>query len=247
MTKILLLVSLCTILSSCNKDTGQTNCPTNSTTTKPALVSTEPAVGSSSACPADDGTSTPGDGTVVDTPPVTPSEPGSDVPHEALIFDANISFTNFDKSEQAKVDKAIEIIKKVVASSEFRNRVLNFTYNGKKQFVDNNGLTNAQIYQSLLDASEELLPGKDHQMDLELELYYSWTSTVGYTYPDDLRIYMNTKFFDSYTPAEVADNVFHEWTHKLGYDHDSSYSVSRDSSVPYALGYLIEELGRKYE
>ena len=84
-------------------------------------------------------------------------------------------------------------------------------------------------------------------MDLDLELYYSIRSTVGYTYADGLRIWMNTKFFDSYSPAEVAGNVFHEWTHKLGFTHASNYSLSRDSSVPYALGYLVEELGKQYE
>ena len=84
-------------------------------------------------------------------------------------------------------------------------------------------------------------------MDFELELYYASRNTIGYTYPDVLRIWMNTKYFDSYTPSEVAGNVFHEWTHKLGFEHATTHSVSRDSSVPYAIGYLIKELGKEYE
>lgn len=182
------------------------------------------------------------------TPPIeTPTDPDPEVPNEAYIFDANIKFVNFEREDEEKVHKAIEIIKKVIQSSEFKAKVLNFTYNKKQSFVDNNGLTNAQVYQKLLDGAEDLKPAIDHTMDLELELYYSWRSTVGYTYPSGLRIWMNTKFFDYYTPSEVAGNIFHEWTHKLGFDHASSYSVSRDNSVPYALGYLIEELGKKYE
>lgn len=181
----------------------------------------------------------------VDAPPVTGE--AIDVPAEALIFDIDANLTYFDSNDETKVQKAFAIIKKVVASKEFKDRVLNFSYGAKKTYVDNDGLTNAEIYQKLLDGSEELMPGIDHQMDLDLELYYSNRSTVGYTYADGMRIWMNTKFFDSYTPAEVAGNVFHEWIHKLGFTHASSYSVSRDSSVPYALGYLIEELGKKYE
>jgi hypothetical protein len=177
----------------------------------------------------------------------TEDEPVGDVPPEAFLFDANITLSKFDSNDETKVMTAIEIIKKVIRSQEFKSRVLNYTYGAKKMYVDNDGLTNEEIYQKLLDGSEDLVPGIDHQMDLELELYYSSRSTVGYTYPDGLRIWMNTKFFDSYTPAEVAGNVFHEWTHKLGFSHASSYSVSRDSSVPYALGYLIEELGKQYE
>lgn len=173
--------------------------------------------------------------------------PGDDVPQEALIFDANLSFVNFEAEQEEKVHMAVEIIKKVIQSSEFRSKVLNYTYNGKRSFIDNKGLSNDQIYQILLDASEDLLPEVDHQMDLELELYSSWSNTVGYTYPNVLKIWMNTKYFNVYTPSEVAGNIFHEWTHKLGFEHAQSYSESRDHSVPYAIGYLIRDLGKKYQ
>jgi len=179
--------------------------------------------------------------------PVPAPDTTGDLPQEAYIFDAVVEFTNFGSEDEAKVYKAIEIIKKVVASTEFRQRIIDFTYQGKKQFVDNKGLSNEQIYQIILDGKEDLKPEVDNEMDLELELYYSWRSTVGYTYPNTLRIWMNTKFFNYYTPTEVAGNIFHEWTHKLGFEHASSYSTSRDSSVPYAIGYLIEELGKVYE
>jgi hypothetical protein len=186
------------------------------------------------------------------TPPTTtPEVPGTPpdttgVPSEAFLFQTNSQLTNFAIADEVKVEKALEIIKKVIVTSEFRNRVLSFTYGGKPGFVDSTK-SPAQIYQSLLDGAEDLLPEVDHEMDLDLELYYASTSTVGYTYPDVVKIWMNTKFFNVYTPAEVAGNIFHEWTHKLGYVHAQSYSVSRDSSVPYALGYLMEELGAKVQ
>lgn len=163
------------------------------------------------------------------------------------MFDASVKFNNFEREQEEKVFKAIEIIKKVVSSPEFKKRVLNFTYNGKKVFVDNSGLSNEEVYQKILLGAELLKSDVDHRMDLELELFYTWRSTVGYGVPGTMTIYMNTKFFNPYTPTEVAGNIFHEWLHKLGFDHAQSYSVERDSSVPYALGYLIEEIGRKYE
>jgi hypothetical protein len=170
-----------------------------------------------------------------------------EVPHEAFLFDANVTLTKFNAVGEEKVMKAISIIKTVIRSKEFKDRVLNFSYAGKKAFVDNGGLSNEEIYQKLLDGSEELDPGIDHEMDLDLELYYSRKKTVGYTKPDALRIWMNSKFFNVYSPSEVSGNIFHEWVHKLGFNHAFYHSVSRDSSVPYALGYLIEELGKKYE
>jgi hypothetical protein len=232
MAKILLVLTFVLIMTSCNQNP---DCSSQTSTVQKAES------GQTATCPAPT-TETP-------TPPVTPTTPvpSEDVPTEALIFDTDIEFFNFEKDDEDKVYKAVDVIKKVVASSEFRDKVLNFTYLGQKQFVDNKGMTNAQIYQALLDGKEDLRPEIDHTMNLQLELYYTWTSTVGYTTPGELRIYMNTKFFDPFTVSEVAGNMFHEWTHKLGFDHDVNYSVGRDSSVPYAIGYLIRDLGKQYE
>lgn len=190
---------------------------------------------------------TPTDPDVVITDPIEPTDPTDD-DQTPLVFKAKVTFVNFDKTDEDKVTKALEIIKKVVLSDEFKQRVLNYTYQGQKQFIDNNGMTNEEILEAIFEGREDLLPETDHEMDLELELYYKWlTSTVGYTNPNTLRIWMNTKYFDSYTPVDVAGNVFHEWLHKIGFDHDFNYSESRDHSVPYAIGYLIEELGAQYE
>jgi hypothetical protein len=225
MTKTFFIIALLLLLASCNKDSCQ------------STASQE----SQSAC------SVPSSSDSGDAEIPTPDSPEADIPNEAMLFDAKAGLINFDSKDTQKVDLAIEIIKKVIRTKEFKNRVLNFTYNGQKSFVENNGLTNEQVYQKLLEGSEVLDPGNDHEMDLELELYFSRRSTVGYTYANTIKIWINTKFFDVYTPAEVAGNIFHEWTHKLGFGHSSRYSSSRAFTVPYALGYLIEELGKKIE
>lgn len=234
MTKTIFIVGLLLLLVSCNP---QDNCSSTTGQQK------EDSVAAACPTPTDPGETTPTPAEPEDPIP----DPDPEVPQEAALFDASVSLSEFDAKDEAKVMKAIDIIKRVIRSDEFRQRVINFTYKGQKTYVDNDGFTNEQIYQKLLDGAETLKPQIDHQMNLELELYYSSRNTVGYTYANVLRIWMNTKYFDPYTPAEVAGNVFHEWTHKLGFDHASSYSVSRDSSVPYALGYLMEELGKKFE
>lgn len=164
----------------------------------------------------------------------------------AAVFDAQINMVNFPQEQEAKVYKAIDLIKKVVSSSEFKERVLSHTYNGKKSYVDNKGLTNEQIYQLILDGSETLTPGKNSRMDIELVLYQNSSNTIGYTYPNTTRIWINTKYFNKYNPVQVADNLFHEWLHKLGFDHALKYSRHRNYSVPYAIGYLVEELAAKH-
>ena len=135
------------------------------------------------------------------------------------------------------------MIKKVVATEAFRNKVLNHTYNGVKTFVDNGGYTNAQIYTKILEAAETLYPTKNNTMDMEVELYYAATSTVGYTYANVTKIWVNTKYFNTNTTGSVAANLFHEWLHKIGFKHASSYSTSRDYSVPYAIGRMISSIG----
>jgi hypothetical protein len=168
------------------------------------------------------------------------------LPIQAETFRTNVTLINFTPEQRVKYEKAIGIVKKVVASEEFKNRLLNFTYQGALTYVDTTK-SNEEIYQNILKANERLFPAINNQMDVEIELYYENTTTVGYTYSNSKRIWVNTKYFNNYTPASVAGNLFHEWLHKLGYTHAVSYSISRDSSVPYAIGRMVSSLGRQYE
>jgi hypothetical protein len=179
-------------------------------------------------------------------PDNTPVE--GDVPPVAALFSASVSYTNFTAADKDKVESALIFIQRIVKTEEFRQKVLSHRYDGQIQFANNNGLTNSQIYQILLDGAEELKPEINHRMDLELQLYTNnFTSTVGYTYPNTLKIWMNRKFFNRYSSEEVARNVFHEWTHKLGFGHDSSATARRPYSVPYALGSIIQEMAEKLD
>jgi hypothetical protein len=170
------------------------------------------------------------------------------LPSELKLFGANVSFYNFTSTDMDKVHEALIFIQRIVRTEEFRNRVMSHRFEGRLAFANNNGLTNAQIYQKIVDGVELLKPEKNHAMDLELELYTNnFSSTVGYTYPHTLRIWMNRRFFNRYSAEEVARNIFHEWTHKLGFDHDSSATARRPYSVPYALGSIIQEMAFKLQ
>lgn len=168
------------------------------------------------------------------------------VPTLAMTFDTNVTPIGTTSSQEAKIQAAEHKIKAVIASDEFRTAILNHTYNGKKTFVDNGGLSNAQIYQIILDGAEKLQPSKNNAMDLSVKLYYQNSSTVGYTTTNSKTINMNTKFFNKYTSSGVSHNMMHEWLHKLGFKHAVNYSNSRDYSVPYAIGNLMGKLAVKY-
>jgi hypothetical protein len=164
------------------------------------------------------------------------------VPYEALSFNTNLALVDFNSEQQDKIIEASELIRRVVATEEFKNAVLNHSYNGVKTFVENQGLTNAQIYNKFLQGAEKLTPARNNTMDVEVALYYENTSTIGYTYASTKRIWMNTKYFNNYTASQVASNLTHEWMHKLGFTHAVSYNTSRSYSVPYAVGYIILKL-----
>jgi hypothetical protein len=168
-------------------------------------------------------------------------------PVQARTFDISANLTGFDRNHEDKIYEAFEMIKRVVASDEFKSRVLNKTYNGKKQYVDNNGLSNAQIYKKILEASETLNPGKNNVMDLNLASYYVGANVIGYTMPNITTVYMNTKYLNksSFTPNQVAMNVMHEWLHKIGFKHAASSTPSRPHSVPYAIGYIMRDLANR--
>ena len=78
--------------------------------------------------------------------------------------------------------------------------------------------------------------------------YFSRNTTViGYTYGTSKRIWVNSKYFGTNAVTSVAANLFHEWLHKVGFGHAVSYSISRDYSVPYAVGRMIGSIGKKFD
>jgi len=165
------------------------------------------------------------------------------VPQAAETFDIKLNLKGFKENHKEKIEEAKELIKEVVASQEFKDKVLGYTYKGKRQFADNNGLTNEQIYQKILEASEKFTPGKDNQMDLYLESYSDQGSTtIGYTYKNVKQIWMNTKYLSMYPAAKITTNMVHEWLHKIGFGHDVDKTAKRPHSVPYAVGYIVRDL-----
>lgn len=160
-------------------------------------------------------------------------------------FDTSVIMVGFNDEEVEKMGLALALIKKVVKSEEFKSHILNYRYKKKMTFNDNQGLSNEQIYQKILDGSETLNPGNNKRMDLEVELYEEASKTIGYTYPNVTKVWVNKKYFSKYTPVQVADNLFHEWLHKIGFDHAVEWNSDRKHTVPYAIGYIVEKLARK--
>lgn len=180
------------------------------------------------------------------TPPVeTPTIPTPVGDHPGVLKVKIEKLVNFEAADVTRLQGGIEVFERVSNSAEFKDRVLNHTYDGVKQFVQNNGLSNEQVYYTLLAGQETFNKVADSEANLTLELYYSPKNVVGYTYPNTNQIFMNTKYFRSFKAADIAGNMIHEWCHKIGFDHDYNATARRPYSVPYAIGYLMDDLNAK--
>ncbi len=170
-------------------------------------------------------------------------------PIQAQTFDIKAQLSGFSADQEEKIFRAFELIKKVVATDEFKTMILNKKWNGKKQFVDNDGLTNGQIYKKLLEGAESLNQRRNNTMDLSLATYFVSSNIIGYTMPNIETIFLNTKYLNrsDFKPNEIAMNLTHEWLHKLGFRHAVSNTPSRADSVPYAIGYIMRTLAGKLE
>jgi hypothetical protein len=151
----------------------------------------------------------------------------------------------FEGDSLIKMKKAFEVLEKVVNSVEFKNRVINFKNNqNERSFASNNGLSNEQIYEIFMDGRETLQQNTPGEMNFFLSLYHKrFSKVIGWTNGSINTININWKFFKDFLPNEVAGNLAHEWTHKIGFDH---MSAAEHDSAPYAIGYIVREMGAKY-
>lgn len=170
------------------------------------------------------------------------------VPNEAFTFDFKIKTIQMPRTYEERLARAVELLREVFASPEFRERILNHRFLGRRGFSLNKGYNNEEIYRLILSGTERLHPIRNNTMDLEVELYTDFESKVlGFTLPRSRRIWMNRKYFLKFSSAEIAANLTHEWLHQLGFAHARERTEERKYSVPYAVGYIVKELAQERE
>lgn len=154
-----------------------------------------------------------------------------------------MQITGFSEEGRKKMDDAFRLLEEVVNSEEFKQRILNFKNNkGERKFNSNNNLSNEEIYKTFMEGRETLQPNTPGEMNFYLKLYNkSWSKVIGYTSANTNVININWKYFKNFKPSQVASNLAHEWTHKLGFGHRSA---SENDSAPYAIGNIVEELAQ---
>jgi hypothetical protein len=167
------------------------------------------------------------------------TQPDYNIPKVTGKFTVKVTSTNYTPEQRAKLDEAEKLIEIIASSVEYKNFIYNHRYGKSTSFDWPNGLSNSEIYEKLQRGAEALNPAVNHQLDLHVEMYRKNNKTVGYTYPKIMTVYTNSKFHDKRDACGVAENIFHEWTHKMGFGHRNSKAKY---SVPYAHTRVVSEL-----
>lgn len=165
--------------------------------------------------------------------------------HANVLTVKAMEIQGFSGASLEKIQTAFQVLEAVVNSDEFKDRVINFkNTKGDRSYASNKGMTNEEIYQAFMEGRETLQPNTPGEMNFYLRLYNRpWSKVIGYTTGDTNVININWKFFKNFKPNDVAGNLAHEWTHKIGFDHKSA---AEHDSAPYAIGYIVDELAAKY-
>jgi hypothetical protein len=135
-----------------------------------------------------------------------------------------------------RLSRIVDVVRVVINSDAFKQRVEGAYYKGKKKFVDT-ALTNEQVYQTLMAKP----------WALEIGVERARCSTLGWTYPSIKKFYINSCGFNSRKDSGLAGTICHEYSHKLGFKHTSWRSSARPYSVPYSVGTICAELYEVYK
>lgn len=171
-------------------------------------------------------------------------EPVHDYPRLEVEFVRLISYFDYEKKRTLKIGQLMET---VLNSREFRDRVLAHEWNGAKQYADNDGLTNEEIYHRIREAVEYDNPdGRPYVMELVHRIgrpwFCAWRKAIGYTVFGSPLI---TTYYCKYhrmTDADLGGHFTHEWMHRIGFVHDFHLTAKRPYSVPYGVGRIAGEI-----
>lgn len=146
----------------------------------------------------------------------------------------------FTEKELIKLEQARVNLELITNSQLFKREFLRADFSGETSEWRHK--TNEEIYEHFMSGAETLQPEKDNEADIDLTIFNPkpWTGTVGYTYPNTMRQWINRKFFWSLELYEIEGNICHEWSHKLGFDHDYKRTARRPFSVSYQLNEIIK-------
>jgi hypothetical protein len=170
-----------------------------------------------------------------------------------------LDLKGLNADDALKLQDACVLIEKGVNSNIFSEKVKNFSYTitkctgyfrWKKCYTEKvNGFTSTNdsvdlILSNILSGKtqDELGPVSDGVMNIRVGVIPKtnrFSKVIGYTSPGESKTYVYRPNFNAMTNKDLAGHLFHEYIHRVGYDHSSASDLN---SAPYAIGYILENI-----
>lgn len=158
-----------------------------------------------------------------------------------------------DREQTMKL--AMSIFEKVMNDKDFQNELSTFSYQYDVDSDPNRTLTPRQVATKLMNGQEFYKKDNDYTANLHWFIkkknrpLFSRYPAIGYGNEGGISIYTYTWFFDNSNSdiSAIVGHIAHEWSHKVGFEHQFNPHPKRNSTVPYAFGNLVTKYAKKYE
>lgn len=165
-----------------------------------------------------------------------------------------------NEREREKLTQAARLMEDALNSVEFKQFILNYSYTTKVQvggfwpfkkyqtkkvwgFYDTTK-SNAEIYATIMSGKEL---GEEANQNAEIFVKVDRNNrrgVIGYTFFGSKIQYIYEWFVNSSNIPGIANNLLHEWIHRLGFGHSYRSTPLRPYSVPYAVGGFITRFAK---
>jgi len=144
---------------------------------------------------------------------------------------------------ETKMRRALSVFEEVMNDSCFWVSMDSMEYVFDLANDTNRHMSTKQINQKLYMGNEWYKKENDSTANVYWVLKErTWHSlAVGYGYPSQKVIHTYSWFLDKSDLASLVGHIAHEWSHKLGFDHQFNPHPGREQTVPYAFGNKVKE------
>jgi len=152
-------------------------------------------------------------------------------------YDIKMNFSGaIQESDKARLETIAERVKILASSEEFKNIARTYsTYSCSDSYNFPNNLTNIEESLIFIDSAK---------VEIKISFFTANSNVVASTGANSISF--NTNMFYHNDDAEVANTLFHESLHALGFRHCNKNNIRLypkiKRSIPYKFGDFIQEL-----
>jgi len=149
-----------------------------------------------------------------------------------------------------KIDKMRDLSEKnqklIIRTCEMATPVLNWRVWEERimrqDYREDKGKSGAHILSLIKTGADDPSKNPDGDIDLDITGFFRLSSTIGYTYLNSYRTWVNRRFLDKFSEAELFGHIMHELMHRaFGFTHRI-----HKGSVPYVVGYVSRDSFQEY-